>query len=42
MSLSFWLSHRNSIYIPIRAICPAHLILPDLIILIMLSEEYKL
>jgi hypothetical protein len=27
---------------PIRATFPAHLILPDLIILIMFSEEYKL
>jgi hypothetical protein len=30
------------IFAPIRTTCPAHLILLDLILLIMLSEEYKL
>jgi hypothetical protein len=28
--------------LPIRAACPAHLILLDLIMLIMLEEKYKL
>jgi hypothetical protein len=43
-SLSFCLSHQYPIYIPlrpIRATCPAYLIL-DLIILIIFDEEYNL
>jgi hypothetical protein len=45
LSLSFWVSHQYPIwffFVPIRATCHAHLILLDLVILIMLWEEYKL
>jgi hypothetical protein len=43
--LSFWHSHQYPICIhllPIRTTCPAYIILFDLIILIILGEEYKL
>jgi hypothetical protein len=43
--LLYWLSHQCPICIPllpICATCPSHLILLDLIILILLVEDYKL
>jgi hypothetical protein len=44
-SHSFWLSHQNPLSIsllPKRATCTPHLLLLDIIILNILSEEYKL
>jgi hypothetical protein len=41
----FWFFHQHYICIPlrsIRAICPVHFILPDIIVLIILDEGYKL
>jgi hypothetical protein len=44
-SLSFWVYRQYPLcipFIPIRATCPVHLILLDLIILIRLGEKFKL
>jgi hypothetical protein len=44
-SLSFWLSYQYPTcipHLPIRAICPVHLILFELIILTILGEKYNL
>ena len=43
-SLSLRFPHRNSVYaslLPIRATCPAHLIILDFITRIILGEEYS-
>jgi hypothetical protein len=42
--LSLWLSYQQPIRVPllpVRATCPAYIILPDLIIIMIFGEEYK-